>query len=187
MSQATGPLFSPSRKVHSLDGGGGSNTSEVSRCSSGEQPVGIEAGGSGFFTFPPTGQAEVKLEHVPPPSLVYKPKPVTPSSHTVYPAVAMPFLQVAPMQTQNAYTGYSNMPNSTVHSDMNGFMNEDDNRNNNNNSNTNPHGFGYQMMANWAGNPIHLIPPSPGFLMAPTGSVLQQYPYGSIYNNIMLV
>lgn len=168
MSHMSGPLLSPTRKGHSLasmhgGGGGENNTNEV--CVNGQQQ---ESGGSGFFTFPAPGHPEVKLEHMPP-SFVYKPKPMTPSSQAVYP-MAMPFLQVTP---PSSYGRYPNVPNSSMHPDMNGFMNEDDNRNNNNNSNTNAYSFGYPMIpANWAGNSIHLIPPSPGFFMAPTGMSL---------------
>lgn len=136
----------------SIEGGDASNTNGVSRCSSGDQPVGVEGSGQHFFNFP-QAQADVKIEHM---TGIHKPKPVTPG---VYPV--MPFVQVA------QYSGY----HPTCSTDMNGFMvtnmgEEHENNRNNNNSNI---GFSHPMVAaGWHGNPIHLIPPSPLF-MAPTG------------------
>lgn len=151
-------------------GGGGSNTNGVSRCSSGEQPVGVEGSGQHFFNFP-QAHADVKMEHM---AGLHKPKPVTPG---VYP-VAMPFLQVAHMP-QGMYSGYP-----ACSADMNGFMvtnmgEEHESNRNNNNSNI---GFSHPMVAaGWHGNPIHLIPPSPLF-MAPTGTWQIDTPLGHIQN-----
>ena len=159
------PLLSPNRgkmsALPSIEGGrDNSNTNGVSRCSSGEQPVGVEGSGQNFFNFP-QAQADVKLEQMG--GGIHKPKPVTPG---VYP-VAMPFLQVAHMP-QGTYSGYP-----AGSTDMNGFMvmgEEHESNRNNNNSNI---GFSHPMVATagWHGNPIHLIPPSPLF-MAPTGKYI---------------
>ena len=167
------PLLSPNRgkmnALSSIEGGDTSNTNGVSRCSSGDQPVGVEGSGQHFFSFPTTqglGQADVKIEHM---SSIHKPKPVTPGG--VYP-VAMPFLQVAHMpQGMYGYPSSSGDMNGFMASNMASNMGEHESNRNNNNSNI---GFGHPMVAaGWHGNPIHLIPPSPLF-MAPTGTYFKQ-------------
>ncbi len=90
----------------------------------------------------------------------------------LYP-VAMPFVQVAPMQNQGGggppYSAYSmGHYNGT---ESNSFMSthapmDGNNRNNNNNTTFATYaGFGNHMMAV---NPV-FIPQSPGFFLAPTG------------------
>lgn len=164
---------------HKLDPGEGSSTSAVSRCSSNEtvvvqnqQQLGTTAAASGvpdpassqgsYFTFPPPESmpGEIKSEPMNP-SGIHKPKPLTPGPHLYSAAVAMPFVQFAPMNHQ--YTGYLN-------SEVNGYANIGaigaDGGNRNNNNSTVANGVS-QSVANFA--PVHFIPPSPGFFVAPTG------------------
>lgn len=192
----TGALISPTkiggyshvqndsiRKIPGLEAAEGSASSTVSRSSSDEM-IHVHAQGqenhhqqqhdtnsASFFTFPPMHEtlAHTEIKHeFQNPSEIHKPKPITPGPH-IYP-VAMPFVQVAPMHNQgHAYTSYS-MAAPYSSSDHNLFMSvhgDGSNRNNNNNVTLATYaGLGNHMMAM---NPV-FIPPSPGFIMAPTGT-----------------
>ena len=164
---------------HKLDPGEGSSTSAVSRCSSNETvvvqnqqrldttaAVADPASSQGsYFTFPPPeSMGDIKPEPMNPQG-IHKPKPLTPGPH-IYPAaaVAMPFVQFAHMNSQSPYAGYVNS------GEVNGFTNLGaigvDGGNRNNNNSTIANGVSHNM-ANFA--PVHFIPPSPGFFVAPTG------------------
>lgn len=154
-------------------GAEGSSTSAVSRCSSSDtihsrQPHtqhSLEAGPSSVFNFPhlnSIGQPEIKHEIMNPPG-IHKPKPVTPglAPHAVYPTAVMPFIQFA-APIHGHYSTYPAVQGGVGMHDPNVFAHlpngEASNRNNNNSA----------MMAV---NPIHFIPPSPGFFIHPTGEL----------------
>ena len=105
-------------------------------------------------------QGEIKTEPMNPQG-IHKPKPLTPGPQLYSATVAMPFVQFAPMNHQ--YAGYLN-------NDVNGYANLGaigvDGGNRNNNNSTIANGVS-QSVANFT--PVHFIPPSPGFFVAPTG------------------
>ena len=160
---------------HKLDPGEGSSTGAVSRCSSNETvvvqnqhaaaaAVADPASSQGsYFTFPPPeSMGEIKSEPMNPTG-IHKPKPLTPGPHLYSAAaVAMPFVQFAPMNSQ--YTGYLNGGELNGYANLGAIGGDAGNRNNNNSTIAN--GVSHSM-TNFA--PV-FIPPSPGFFVAPTGS-----------------
>ena len=153
------------------EGGSGvgyQHSNPVSRCSSDGTDVqnqphpsgmdsGINSSPSQVFTFPSVESMtpEIKSEHMPPPT-----------------SAPMPYIQVThPGNIHGHYSGHQGMvPMSSVHSAFMGAPGgEGSNRNNNNST--------HSIMENLGVNPIQLIPkivptlpPSPGYLMAHTGS-----------------
>ena len=165
---------------HKLDPGEGSSTSAVSRCSSNETVVvqnhqaAVAAGvpdpassqGS-YFTFPPPeSMGEIKTEPMNHQGIP-KPKPLTPGPQLYSAAVAMPFVQFAPMNSQYP-AGYLNSGEVNGYTHLGTIGADGGNRNNNNSTIAN--GVSHSMAANFA--PVHFIPPSPGFFVAPTGTTV---------------
>ena len=159
---------------HKLDPGEGSSTGAVSRCSSNETIVQNQHTTAGvatdpassqgsYFTFPPPESlGEIKTEPMNPAAGIHKPKPLTPGPHLYSAAaVAMPFVQFAPMNSQ--YTGYLNSGELNGYANLGAIGGDAGNRNNNNSTVAN--GVSHSM-TNFA--PV-FIPPSPGFFVAPTG------------------
>ena len=161
---------------HKLDPGEGSSTGAVSRCSSNETVVqnqhttaGVVADPASsqgsYFTFPPPeSMGEIKSEPMNPAAAgIHKPKPLTPGPHLYSAAaVAMPFVQFAPMNSQYT-TGYLNSGELNGYTNLGAIGGDAGNRNNNNSTVAN--GVSHSM-TNFA--PV-FIPPSPGFFVAPTG------------------
>lgn len=177
------------QKVQSEDGEY-SHSNPVSRSSSNEtipQQHSMEPGPNpSVFQFPNLSPAdgmvgEIKTEQIPGgPSGIAKPKPIPmglPGVPVYHSAVAMPYIQVAGApgnaQYHAAPVGYhhgtfGNLADGFA-GDSIGIAQVQENRNNNNSL----HDSGNINLASLAVNPWHFIPkilpPSPGYLMAPTG------------------